>query len=108
MGAPVAQSRAMDRVGVPGHRPADGRRPWPRWIDGELAVVAVGIGLGSLALGGRHEFTAWRSALLGAAIVPWAMEARLSLPRLLFAPWVIGWETAYLFAGGEPFSLMLF
>jgi signal transduction histidine kinase len=83
------------------------RPPWPRWIDGELAVVAAGIALGSLALGGRHDFTAWRSALLGAAILPWIVETRVTFPRLPFAGWVIGWEAAYLFAGGDPFSLML-
>ncbi len=82
--------------------------PWPRWIDGELAIVAAGIAVGSLALGGRHEFTAWRSALLGAAILPWVLETRVTFPRLPFAGWVIGWETAYLFSGGDPFSLMLF
>src|SRR5438876_10610971 len=69
----------------PGHRP-----PWTRWIDGELAIVAAGIGLGSLALGGRHEFTAVRSALLGAAILPWLLEVRITFPRLPFAAWVLG------------------
>ncbi len=84
------------------------KSPWPRWIDGELAIVAAGIALGSLALGGRHEFTAWRLALLGAAIVPWVLETRVTFPLLPFSAWVIGWETAYLFSGGDPFSLMLF
>jgi len=71
-------------------------------------VVAVGIAVGSMALGGRHEFTVWRSALLGMAILPWGLGAtRLPLPRLVFSAWVIGWESAYLFSGGESFSLML-
>jgi signal transduction histidine kinase len=97
----------------PASGPGGGSRPTqssslPRWIDWELAMVAAGIAVGSLALGGRHEFTAWRSALLGAAILPWVLETRVTFPQLAFAGWIVGWESAYLFLGGDPFSLMLF
>src|SRR6266496_1539643 len=100
MGSSRVRPRVVDRQRF--------RSPWPRWIDGELAVVAVGIAVGSLALGGRHEFTSWRSALLAAAVLPWVLETRVTFPTLLLAGWVVGWESAYLFSGGEPFSLMLF
>ncbi len=103
----MRQSRPMEREDGSRRGLAE-RGPWPRWIDGELAVVAIGLAAGTVAIGGRDQITPLRLALLGAAVLPWIIESLgVTMPPLVFAGWVAGAEAAFLFDGGETFSLML-
>jgi signal transduction histidine kinase len=76
-----------------------------RWLGAVNAALAIGIGVGTLLLGGPGSLT--RLLLIALATLPWILElANVPVPRLGFAAMVLAPVAALTHQGHDSFAFM--
>ena len=90
-----------------GRAPVADRVYRSRWLAAVNVGLAVGIGVGTVMLGGPGSFTSTRLLLTGLAVLPWLLELRsVAVPRLAFAGMVLAPVAALTHGGNDNFAFM--